>query len=318
MAVTDDPFYNTADHFYVNAQVGEELVTNPSAAAMPEALLLGTGEEFATILVERSNLVADDGRVLSEAHITTLQAALRTIHARFRTLYKVAEAAEFAMEIEFKITAAGTFTVKQARPWVYGVDELDPVVSVALGVGEGTVGRHEFVDDDSHSRQVQGVAAAALAGAGDAAATVESGAISSTPSLDTEGNRDQTPPNLVRASVKGGRLTITFDEDLAPPKGEPWNTSLRFALFIKKSGQHHCQSPERGFRRRQDHDALVPAGDDARYDHYGQTALRAERDRRPRSAMSPATRWRPSMSVPWTTISVEAGRPGGSGRPHRW
>ena len=119
VAVTDDPFYGTEDRFYVNAQVGEELVTNPSGAVVPEELLLGTGEPFATALVQRSNLVADDARVLSEAHIATLQAALRTIHSRFRTLYDIAEDEEFAMEIEFKITAAGTFAVKQARPWVY-------------------------------------------------------------------------------------------------------------------------------------------------------------------------------------------------------
>ena len=113
VAVTDDPFYGTEDRFYVNAQVGEELVTNPSGAVVPEELLLGTGEQFATALVQRSNLVADDARVLSEAHIATLQAALRTIHSRFRTLYDIAEDEEFAMEIEFKITAAGTFAVKQ-------------------------------------------------------------------------------------------------------------------------------------------------------------------------------------------------------------
>ena len=120
VAVSDDPFYRSDNRFYVNAQVGEDLVTNPSASAVPEELLLGTGEEFTTKVVQRSNLVADDVRVLSEAHIATLQAALRTIHSRFRTLYEIAEDEdEFAMEIEFKITAAGTFAVKQARPWVY-------------------------------------------------------------------------------------------------------------------------------------------------------------------------------------------------------
>ena len=119
VAVSADPFYGTADRFYVNVQVGEELVTNPSALAVPEELLLGTGEEFTTTLVQHSNLVADDARVLSDTHIATLQAALRTIHARFRTLYGVAEDADFAMEIEFKVTSDDRFAVKQARPWVY-------------------------------------------------------------------------------------------------------------------------------------------------------------------------------------------------------
>ena len=119
VAVSDDPFYGTEDRFYVNAQVGEDLVTNPSSASVPEELLLGVGETFTTTLVQPSNLVADDARVLTEAHIATLQAALRTIHQRFLTLYEVAEDEEFAMEIEFKITADDTFAVKQARPWVY-------------------------------------------------------------------------------------------------------------------------------------------------------------------------------------------------------
>ena len=119
VAVSDDPFHGTEDRFYVNAQVGEELVTNPSGTAVPEELLLGTGEEFETTLLQRSNLVADDGRVLSEAHIAALQAALRTIHRRFRALYEVTEGEQFAMEIEFKVTAADAFAVKQARPWVY-------------------------------------------------------------------------------------------------------------------------------------------------------------------------------------------------------
>ena len=121
VAVSDDPFHGSEeDRFYVNAQVGEELVTNPSSASVPEELLLGTGEEFETTLLQSSNLVDDGERVLADAHIVSLQAAQRTIHNRFRTLYGVAEDEDdFAMEIEFKVTADDTFAVKQARPWVY-------------------------------------------------------------------------------------------------------------------------------------------------------------------------------------------------------
>ena len=119
VAISDDPFLDTANSFYVNAQVGEELVTNPSSSAVPEELLLDSRGWFGPKVVQHSNLVADGERVLSEAHVATLQAALRTIHSRFRTLYAVAEDEAFAMEIEFKITAADTFAVKQARPWVY-------------------------------------------------------------------------------------------------------------------------------------------------------------------------------------------------------
>ena len=94
-------------------------MTNPSAFAVPEELLLGDGEDFAVTVVSRSNLLADDARVLSAAHIATLHGALGSIHTRFETLYDIADDAEFSMEIEFKVTAANKLAIKQARPWVY-------------------------------------------------------------------------------------------------------------------------------------------------------------------------------------------------------
>ena len=124
VAVSDDPVYGTEGAYYVNAQVGEDLVTNPSSAAVAEELLLTPAEdggdgEYAEALVQRSNLVADDARVLDADHVATLYAALGTIHDRFAALYGIGEDAEFAMEIEFKVTAADALAVKQARPWVY-------------------------------------------------------------------------------------------------------------------------------------------------------------------------------------------------------
>jgi len=44
---------------------------------------------------------------------------MSTIHNRFGLLYGVTAQEEFAMEIEFKITEAGTLAIKQARPWVF-------------------------------------------------------------------------------------------------------------------------------------------------------------------------------------------------------
>ena len=119
VAVSADPLYGTADAYYVNAQVGEELVTNPSALAVPEVLLLNADGALAVTVMSRSNLVADGERVLGDAHAATLRTALGTIHERFATLYGVAAGDAFAMEVEFKVTAAGAFAIKQARPWVY-------------------------------------------------------------------------------------------------------------------------------------------------------------------------------------------------------
>ena len=119
VAVSADPLYGTEDAYYVNAQVGEELVTNPSANAVPEELLLSATGAFTSTLVSRSNLVADGGRVLPDAHAATLRTALRAIHARFRTLHGAGEGEAFAMEVEFKVTAEGQLAIKQARPWVH-------------------------------------------------------------------------------------------------------------------------------------------------------------------------------------------------------
>lgn len=125
VAVSDDPVYGTADAYYVNAQVGEELVTNPSSAVVPEELLLvdsddeNAEDDYEVTVANRSNLVPDGVRVLSDAHTATLHAALTTIHERFATLYGIAEGDEFSMEIEFKVTADDAFAIKQARPWVY-------------------------------------------------------------------------------------------------------------------------------------------------------------------------------------------------------
>ena len=43
--------------------------------------------------------------------------------------------------------------------------------------------------------------------------------------------QDRTPPSLVRASVNGDKLTLTFDEELTPPEDA---TLLRYALYIDR------------------------------------------------------------------------------------
>jgi hypothetical protein len=111
-------FGGPADAYYVNAQLGEELVTNPSGH-LPEELLLTKDANFTVSVVRRSTLAKDGAPVLSDAHIATLHAALGTIDARFRTLHAVADDEKFAIEIEFKVTASNAVAIKQARPWVY-------------------------------------------------------------------------------------------------------------------------------------------------------------------------------------------------------
>jgi hypothetical protein len=117
VAVSIDPVYKEPNAYYVNAQLGEELVTNPNALAIPEELLL-YGEGTMDV-VTRSSLVKPGTMLLSTQHIAVMREALGEIHARFARLYNVQPGDKFAMEIEFKITSSGQVMIKQARQWLF-------------------------------------------------------------------------------------------------------------------------------------------------------------------------------------------------------
>ena len=117
MGVSKDPIYGTEDSYYLNTQIGEDLVTNPEALSVPEEILLPSSGPNYT-LVRPSNLVADGELILSQTHIRELQSYLGTIHNAFHSLYNILRDSDFAMEIEYKITSEGQLAIKQARPWV--------------------------------------------------------------------------------------------------------------------------------------------------------------------------------------------------------
>ena len=123
VAVTDDIVYQTSEQsgrrYYVNVQVGEDLVTNPQAESIPEEILLHPSSARRDTQVRLSNRVPPDTSILSEEHVTELRRSLNQIHRRFRTLYGHGARDQFAIEVEFKITADGALAIKQARPWVY-------------------------------------------------------------------------------------------------------------------------------------------------------------------------------------------------------
>jgi hypothetical protein len=118
VAVSVDPIYDEPDAYYVNAQLGENLVTNPSALVIPEELLL-YGEGTLDVL-SRSNLVDPGKSLLSADTIRKLRTALAVIHSRFAALYNAAPGDRFAMEIEFKVIGTGELMIKQARSWQFG------------------------------------------------------------------------------------------------------------------------------------------------------------------------------------------------------
>jgi hypothetical protein len=120
VAVSDDILYQTYGNYYLNTQVGENLVTNPDEASIPEEVLLDWWDSSKYQVMRTSNR-ADDGKpLLSAEHLEQLRHSLSIIHGKFARLYgKSPETEHFSMEIEFKITRKGKLAIKQARPWVY-------------------------------------------------------------------------------------------------------------------------------------------------------------------------------------------------------
>ena len=119
VAVTDDVVYQTIGNYYLNTQVGEDLVTNPEGQSIPEEILLDWWDTNNYRVVTTSNRTTDGGRILTDAYLRELNGYLGMIHHKFSQLYGPAgRTADFAMEIEFKITNDGKLSIKQARPWV--------------------------------------------------------------------------------------------------------------------------------------------------------------------------------------------------------
>ena len=117
VAVSFDPVSGGDESYYVNTQVGEDLVTNPDAYSAPEEILLHQGGDY-TVLAT-SNQVQRGQLLMSDAQMDQLRRHLEVIHDEFEVLYGVEADEPFAMEIEFKITSDDILSIKQARPWVF-------------------------------------------------------------------------------------------------------------------------------------------------------------------------------------------------------
>ena len=118
VAVSDDVVYQTEGNYYLNTQVGEDLVTNPEAQSVPEEILLDWWDSNNYRIVTTSNRTTDGARILKDEYLRQLSFYLGTVHYKFRNLYtSPSRTNDFAMEIEFKITSEGKLSIKQARPW---------------------------------------------------------------------------------------------------------------------------------------------------------------------------------------------------------
>lgn len=107
--------------FYINAQVGESLVTNPDPGAKPEEFLIsriGEHGEYETQYISRSSLAAAGEPVLQKLDVDALVRALEKLQPHFQRLYGRVGDKTFAMDVEFKVRKDGSLQIKQARPTV--------------------------------------------------------------------------------------------------------------------------------------------------------------------------------------------------------
>jgi hypothetical protein len=116
---------------YVNVQRGEDDPVTTPLGAQPDELIVAaigdrergaevpTGNRRAreTIVLRRSSLVGPGESVLTPAQLLELDVGLRTIHTRFAKLHRRQHDTEFAVDVEFKVDAAGQLVFKQARPF---------------------------------------------------------------------------------------------------------------------------------------------------------------------------------------------------------
>ena len=199
VAVSFDPVTGRDGYYYVNTQLGEDLVTNPEALSLPEELLLDLAG--APTVLARSNLASANQLLMTKAQMIYLRYSLKAIHDRFNTLYSPAQGEDFAVEIEFKITAQNKLAIKQARPWVFSqplsacVPQL-PTDAVTVDEVKGWRDAH---NDPDHVRRWNRVLAALGVDTGETKLTAAESKMLET--LFTEGRWERTTRTLAAIEI---------------------------------------------------------------------------------------------------------------------
>ena len=140
VAVSTDPVFGTTGPYYVNSQIGEDLVTNPAAHSVPEEILLHPDGTYDAVAL--SNQVLQGQLLMTGDQLRQLRLRLAAIHTRFAQLYAIEDGEQFAMEIEFKITSDNILAIKQARPWIFA-DASDAIDASPEGPVDSVTGRFD-------------------------------------------------------------------------------------------------------------------------------------------------------------------------------
>ena len=111
------------DRYYVNAQVGEALVTNPAPGVASDQFTYAPGGWQPLVQHTKSSFSPNEP-VMSVSEIEFLACNLTQIHEHFRrALDPDGEVSWFAVDIEFKLMGAErALVIKQARPYSFGGD----------------------------------------------------------------------------------------------------------------------------------------------------------------------------------------------------
>lgn len=121
VAMTINEFNERRPAYFINTQIGDISVTNPTGQAIPEQILYYTWYEDPEYeVITRSSLLASrpdwpgGNSVLTEPQLTELASFLEVIHAHFNAIDDGPVAV--AMDVEFKLGSDGLIAIKQARP----------------------------------------------------------------------------------------------------------------------------------------------------------------------------------------------------------
>jgi phosphoenolpyruvate synthase/pyruvate phosphate dikinase len=120
VAVTKNIYDENWPGFYVNSQVGENLVTNPDPKSVPEEMLvsaIGEHNEYEVQRIRKSSMLGGKP-VLNAAQIKELVLGLEKIQAHFKKKLHKENDKGFAMDVEWKVLPDGHIYIKQARPLV--------------------------------------------------------------------------------------------------------------------------------------------------------------------------------------------------------